>query len=243
MSTNLGAERRTSPVIDPAYRRGRKPPNAGKTYPPEPLNADEVGRLLGACSRRGKCGVRNRAIIVVLWRCGLRIAEALALEVRDVDLEAGTVTVRHGKGDKRRVVGIDPTAAAVVERWLEMRRKLGVRHQARDPRALAPLFCAVSRDVLGNPVWDSYVREMLKELAAKAGIEKRVHPHGFRHTHAYELLREGTLLPIIQKQLGHGDLATTAKYVDHLLPQDVIDAMKVRAWPAAVSHDAPPAAA
>lgn len=243
MLTAPGVRRNQSPVIDPNYRRGRKPANAGQTYPPEPLTADEVGRLLAACSRRGKCGIRNRAIIVVMWRCGLRIAEALALELRDVDLEQGTITVRHGKGDKRRVVGIDPTAAAVVEKWIEVRAGLGVRFQSRAPRKVAPLFCAVSTDVLGNPVWDSYVREMLKELGVKAGIEKRVHPHGFRHTHAYELLREGTLLPIIQKQLGHSDLATTAKYVDHLLPQDVIDAMRVRMWPDAVKHDAPPSPA
>ena len=72
------------------------------------------------------------------------------------------------------------------------------------------------------------VRECFKDLARRAGIEKRVHPHGFRHTHASELAREGVPLHIIRAQLGHQDLATTARYVDHLAPWEVIDAIRNR---------------
>jgi len=82
--------------------------------------------------------VRNRALIAVLWRCGLRISEALALELRDVDLDAGTVRVRHGKGDKSRTVGIDEQTAALLARWLDRRKKLSPvrsrRSDARDSR-------------------------------------------------------------------------------------------------------------
>jgi site-specific recombinase XerD len=211
--------------MNPELLKGRIPANKGKRYPPEPLSHDEVARLLAACPHRGLAGIRNRAIIVTIWRCGLRIAEALSLAPHDVDLKAGTVRVRRGKGDKTRVVGIDPQATAVIERWLQARAKLRPM-----PRA-APLFCTISRGNIGHRVHSAYFREALKAYAAQAGIDKRVHPHGFRHTHAVELLREGAPLTVIQKQLGHSNLATTARYLDHLLPREVIERMQGRVWP------------
>src|SRR4051812_41356549 len=181
--------RRRSPITDPAYRLGKRPPNAGRTFPAEILTPDEIMRLVGACARRGPSGLRNRALIVVLWRSGLRIGEALALRPKDIDRDAGTITVLHGKGNKRRTVGVDPPALAIVERWLDCRAKL----RPRVPVG-APVFCTIARDEYGppgRPMRSAYVRSMCKRLRGRAGIEKRVHPHGFRHTHAYELMMEG----------------------------------------------------
>jgi len=174
--------------------------NAGKTYPAEILTADEVRALIRACSHRAPTGIRNRALIVVLYRAGLRVSEALALRPKDVDLEAGTVTVLHGKNDRRRTVGIDAGAGAVIERWAERRRGLGINGRA-------PLFCTLG----GDPLQASYVRALLPRLAARAGIEKRVHPHGLRHTHAAELAAEGTPINLVQAQLGHSNVATTSR--------------------------------
>jgi site-specific recombinase XerD len=216
-------KRSRSPITLPEYRRGCRAPNAGRTFPAEVLTRDEMTALLRRLTK-GPTGIRNRALIVVLWRCGLRIAEALALEPRDVDLTAGTLLVRHGKGDKRRIVGIDPRASSEIERWLTVRaRELGLP-------ARGPVFCTVALPTRGRAMHSSVVREMLKDLAARAGVDKRVHPHGLRHTHAFELMQEGVPLPIIQKQLGHNDLATTARYVDHLAPVHVIRAMQARDW-------------
>lgn len=215
--------RARSVVTLPGYRAGMKPANYGQKYPAEILTRAEIGRLLAVCSRRGHAGVRNRALIVVMWRAGLRIAEALALRVKDVDLDAGTITVLHGKGNRRRIVGIDPEALAVIERWIVRRRELGIGPGS-------PLFCTISGDTRGRPVKDSCVREALKDLAAKAGIEKRVHPHGLRHTHAAELAHEGVPVHVIRRQLGHSSLATTERYIDHLSPMDVIEAMRKRDW-------------
>ena len=67
-------------------------------------------------------------------------------------------------------------------------------------------------------------------LAKKAGIEKRVHPHGLRHTHAAELREEGVDIAIISRQLGHSSIATTARYLDHIAPQTVIDTVRAREW-------------
>jgi integrase len=230
LEMDLAPNRGRSYITYPGYRVGMKPPNAGKTYPAEVLTRDEVHRLLSACSRRGHAGLRNRALIVLLWRTGLRISEALALEVKDIDLEGGTVRVLHGKNDRARTVGIDAGALAILEDWMARRRELGV------PRG-APVFCTITRPNIGSPVYSSVVREMLKDLAVKAGIEKRVHPHGFRHTHASELASENMPLNLIQKQLGHKNLAVTAHYIDHLQPEQVIRAIHGRPeW--ATSHDA-----
>ena len=216
------------PVTDPAYRLGRAPANKGKRYPPEVLTAAEVFALLGACGR-GPCGLRNRALIVMLWRGGLRVGEALALYPKDVDRAIGSVTVLHGKGDRRRVVGIDPQALAVLEQWLAARAKLGIGGRS-------PLFCTVSAGRRGGQLHAAYVRDMLHERAAKAGIEKRVHPHGLRHTHAFELVMEGVPLIAIRRQLGHRSLAVTERYVDHLAPAEVVAAMQARTWPAENGH-------
>ncbi len=98
--------------------------SGSRRRPPEVLTEPEAIALLRACSSRAPTGVRNRALIAVLWRSGLRISEALALEQRDLDLQAGSLRVRHGKGDKSRTVGIDEQTSALLARWLDRRRKL-----------------------------------------------------------------------------------------------------------------------
>lgn len=212
-----------APVTYPSYRRGTAPPNKGMKLPAEPLKPREVLALIKACGK-GRAGVRNRALIVVLWRSGLRISEALALYPKDVDLEAGEIRVLHGKGDRARTIGLDPDAILYLEKWLTQRKRLGLtgRH---------PMFCVISEPTRGEPIHSAYVRELLKRLAIKAGIEHRVHPHGLRHTHAYELAQEGVPIDVIRRQLGHSNLGTTARYINHLNPRDVVDAIRAREWP------------
>lgn len=191
--------------------------NKGQTFPVEVLTGEEVGRLLGACSKRAPTGIRNRALIALLYRGQLRISEALALRPKDVDHVAGTIRVLHGKGDKARTIGCDAGALALLELWVAKRKALGFngRHA---------MFCTLD----GKPVSDAYVRIMLKRIAAKVGIEKRVHPHAFRHTGAAELRAEGVDVGIISKQLGHTSIATTARYLDHVCPAAVVDAIRAR---------------
>jgi site-specific recombinase XerD len=106
--------------------------------------------------------VRNAALLAVMYRGGLRSGEALALYPKDVDRKAGTVRVLHGKGDHSRVVGLDPGAFALVERWLDRRKALGIKRTA-------PLFCTLG----GSPLDASYVRHAVKRLAKRAGILTR----------------------------------------------------------------------
>lgn len=213
---------RSAVQID-GYWKGKKPPNAGRRFPAEVLTSDEVYALMDACGR-GHAGLRNRALIMMFWRCGLRCSEALGLYPKDVDLDRGLVTVLHGKGDKRRVVSFNTAAAAVFEKWERDRRALGLAGRQ-------PYFCVISRPTTGAPLHSGQVRETLKELAERAGIEKRVHPHGLRHTYAAYLMDRGVPIHEIQAMLGHASLAVTERYVSHLNPAQVLQRMRELDWP------------
>jgi site-specific recombinase XerD len=177
----------------------------------EVLTRGEVARLLRQCSPTAPTGIRNRALITVMYRAGLRIDEALALKASDIDPEIGTVRVLHGKGDKARTVSIDAGAMALVQRWADKRAELGYRRGV--------LFCTLK----GTPMSDVYVRNMMRRIGRKAGIDKRVHPHALRHAHAAELSHEGVPTNVIQQQLGHAHLSTTDVYLKHIAPKEVID--------------------
>ena len=195
------------------------PANKGKKLPAEPLSPEEVKALLRACSTRAATGVRNRALLVILYRAGLRISEALALFCRDLNPADSTIRVLHGKGDQARTVGLDAGAWAILQLWLDRRAAIGINGHSR-------VFCTLR----GEAVKPAYVRTLLPRLARKAVIAKRVHAHGLRHTHAYELASEGMPIHLIQAQLGHASAATTDRYMRHLRPSALVDAMKARAW-------------
>jgi hypothetical protein len=126
-------------------------------------------------------GWRLRGLIVVLWRAGLRIQEALALAEHDLDPRRGSLLARNGKGGRRREVAMDEWGWDQLRRWLNARLELPV----------GPLFCIIDGPTRGRP-WSG----------AAVGSE-------FRRTHALELAREGVPLNIIQRQLGHANLGTT----------------------------------
>jgi site-specific recombinase XerD len=193
--------------------------DTGRKRPVEILTEAEVRQLLAQCSRRAPTGIRDRALITVMYRAGLRVSEALDLRPADVDERGGTVRVLHGKGDKARTVGIDDGALAVLEVWLTERKRLGFNGRQR-------LFCTLS----GGPLSADQVRQMVRRRAAKAGIEKRAHPHGLRHAHAAELAAEGTPVNVIQAQLGHSSLSTTSTYLAHVAPAQVIALGRSRQW-------------
>jgi site-specific recombinase XerD len=185
-------------------------------YPPEPLTVDECRRLIAACSPRCPTGLRNRGLIVTLWRGGLRCAEALALH-NPRDLDNGVLHVRKGKGSKSRTVALDPEAWAVVTTWVERKARMGIG---------GPLFSTLR----GEPMQTSYVRSLFKRLGKRAGIAKRCHAHGLRHSFAAGLADEKVDLRIIQRALGHSNLGVCATYVSHLRPTAVIDALRARTW-------------
>lgn len=195
------------------------PTNKGRRLPPEPLTRDEIDRLIAAASGRSTTGIRSRALIAIMAGAGLRLSEALALYPRDLDLASGTVRVRHGKGNKDRAVGILPWAVPHLERWLDRRGQYGLngRHL---------VFSQYSAGKVGQPIDPRYVRLLLTRLATRAGIDKRVHPHGLRHSLATDLAWRGVPLPLVAAQLGHATVATTDRYLRKLAPTEVVAAMQ-----------------
>ncbi len=143
-------------------------------------------------------------MLAILWRTGVRISEALELRPHDIDLKNGTVRVRVGKGLKPRTTVLsDLDALPLVERWLRERGSLNAVRQG------APLLCTLK----GTATDPSYARHLLPRLAKRAGLERRVHPLGLRHTHAADLALAGVPVLAIQQQLGHTSRVTTANYL------------------------------
>lgn len=193
-------------IIDPKGPSVPTSSTLGRKFPAEILSPEEVRQLLYAPNDRYPTGLRNRALIATLYGAGLRIQEALDLRPTDIDVEERSIRILHGKNDKARFAGIDQGALLHVVRWIDARRARGTRGKT--------LFCTLA----GAPLNQRYVRAMLGRMATRAGIDKRVHPHGLRHTHATELERAGFTVTEIQQQLGHTHLNTTAIYLNHISP-------------------------
>ena len=171
---------RGSPITKRNYGKGRTPANKGKKLAPETLTPDELDRLLASFSRRSKVGSRNRAMVALMGRAGFKIGQVVAMERRHYKLGGRFVTVPGTKRSPDRTVEIDIATREVLDAWLVIRSKLDPK---LDGRALAPMFPAVSKGSIGNPLNTAYVREMLREQARKLRIEKRVTAEGLRRTY------------------------------------------------------------
>jgi len=195
----------------------RVAPNQDMHLPGEVYTPAEIAALLGACSLNSPTGIRNRAMIMFLYRSGLRVSEITRMRPAELNQAGHSVRVlgKGRDGGKVTVRGFHPTADDSLARWLDTRRRLGIRHTA-------PVFCTLR----GGQLHTQYLRNMLPRLAAKTSIIKRVHPHGLRHTYAVELQNEGVPVSVISKLLGHSSIAVTARYLDHLTNQQAIDALQ-----------------
>ena len=196
------AVHRRSPATLPGYHRGRPPRNKGERYPADPPTVEEIVEVMRAVGDRAD-GQRLRALIVLLWRAGLRISEALALQESDLDATRGAILVRSGKGGKRREVGMDRWAWGQLESLLQTRRQLPI----------GVLLCVIHGPTAGRRWEASAARKQLHHAAAAAGLRRRFAPHQLRHAHAVEMAHEGVPLVVIQRQLGHANLGITSVYL------------------------------
>ena len=214
------AGRRRSPATMPGYHAGRPPRNKGMHYPADPPTVEEIVAVMRRApdDRHGR---RLRAMIVVLWRGGLRVQEALALSEHDLDVRRGSVLVRRGKGGRRREVGMDAWGWEHLSPWLTDRVELPV----------GALFCVIDGPTRGRAWSSAAVRVEFRRTAALAGVRRRFAPHQLRHAHAVELAREGVALNIIQRQLGHANLGTTSIYLQGIDTEEIIAAVHARRAP------------
>lgn len=195
-------------LVDPT--RKLRLPRVARRLPRSVLTAEEMRRLLDIPDTRTAMGLRDRAMIELLYGTGLRFSEMADLAVGQVDIEDRVVWVRQGKGRRDRVVPLGRWAA----HWLARHIKISADHRRRFRSE------RVFLTVRGLRVHDFMINQVLREYARAARITKHITVHALRHTCATVLIKGGADVRQIQKLLGHASLSTTAVYT-HLDLEDL----------------------
>lgn len=169
---------------------------------PEVLTVNEINALIASIDLTQPEGQRNRAILEVLYSCGLRVSELTSLRFTDIFFEEGFIKV-EGKGSKQRLVPISPVAIKEIENYLYDRKHVNVKKGYEDILFLSRRGTALSRIMIFH---------IIKQQAELIGLKKNVSPHTFRHSFATHLLEGGAHLLAIQEMLGHEKITTTEIY-------------------------------
>ena len=170
---------------------------------PRCLSEADCTRLVESPSFQDAFPRRDRAILEVIYGCGLRISELVRLNLEDLDFEAGILQVQ-GKGNKERIVPLGSAAAEALRAYLDLERpRIGAKAQAGR---------AVFLNHHGGRLSGRGIRNLLNKHAAAAGLREAVHPHMLRHSYATHLLDHGADLRVVQELLGHARLSTTQIY-------------------------------
>ncbi len=177
-------------------------PKIGRKLP-DTLSIEEIDSIISIIDLSKPQGERNRAIIEVLYGCGLRVSELISLKISDLFFEEGFIKVT-GKGNKQRFVPIGSLTIKFIDIY---RNEIRV-HQVIKPNAQDTLFL----NRRGNELTRSMIFHIVKELTEKAGIQKNISPHTFRHSFATHLLENGADLRAIQQMLGHESITSTEIY-------------------------------
>jgi integrase/recombinase XerD len=183
---------------------------------PEVLSVDEIDSILDSIDLSQPEGQRNRAMLEVLYSCGLRVSELINLRFSDVSFEEGFIKV-EGKGSKQRLVPISDRAIQEIKKYLYDRNNVVVKKGYEDILFLSRRGTSLSRIM---------VFHVIKVQAELAGITKNISPHTFRHSFATHLLEGGANLRAIQEMLGHEQITTTEIYTNidrEFLRKEILD--------------------
>lgn len=176
------------------------------------LTVKQVAKLLAAPDTNRSVGVRDRALLETLYGTGIRVGELEQVHVSDVDVSMQTLTVRHGKGDRQRIVPLGQAASEWLKRYLDTVRPT----LCRSRRFERTLFVVIT----GKPLTQSQIRAILRGYQRKCHLKKAVTPHALRHACATHLLQAGADIRLIQELLGHARLDSTAIYT-RVVPLDL----------------------
>lgn len=184
---------------------------------PQTLTSDEVDALMGRPNTDCPTGLRNRAILELLHRAGLRASEVCGVYLRDLDWKTGELRIRPevAKGGREAVLFLDDESLVWLERWKSERR----RYAAGKPWMFTTLK--------GGQLDRRYIWEMVSRYARRGGIERPVWPHLLRHTYATTLLAEGFTISEVQALMRHADLRTTAIYL-HVRNEELREKVRSR---------------
>lgn len=173
---------------------------------PEVLSADEVSRILDTPNRETNVGIRNAAILETLYATGMRVSELTELELDNLVFQIGFIRV-VGKGNKERLVPVGEVAQMALEHYIEV-----VRPQYKSDKIPEKAKNKIFLSQRGNPLSRMSIWNIVNNTAERAGIEKNVYPHIFRHSFATHLLEGGADLRAVQEMLGHSSIITTEIY-------------------------------
>lgn len=174
-------------------------PKIGR-YLPEVLSVEEVGAIMDSVDLSTWTGLRDRAVLEVLYGCGLRVSEAVGLRISSIYKDDGFIRI-IGKGNKERIVPIGQMAADALDAWFEAR-----------PEPAKGCEDAVFLNRFGKPLSRVSMFNMVKTQAMLAGVTKEISPHTFRHSFATHLIENGADLRVVQEMLGHESILTTEIY-------------------------------
>lgn len=183
---------------------------------PEVMTVEEIDLLIGSIDRGTKEGQRNRAILETLYSCGLRVSELCNLKLSELYFEEGFIKV-EGKGSKQRLVPISPRAIKEIRLYFTDRNLMKIKPGFED-------FVFISN--FGKNISRIMVFHIIKELAERIGLKKKISPHTFRHSFATHLLEGGANLHAIQCMLGHESIGTTEIYTHidrNMLRSEIIE--------------------
>ena len=183
---------------------------------PEVMTVEEIDLLIGSIDRGTKEGQRNRAILETLYSCGLRVSELCNLKLSELYFEEGFIKV-EGKGSKQRLVPISPRAIKEIRLYFTDRNLMKIKPGFED-------FVFISN--FGKNISRIMVFHIIKELAERIGLKKKISPHTFRHSFATHLLEGGANLRAIQCMLGHESIGTTEIYTHidrNMLRSEIIE--------------------
>lgn len=186
---------------------------------PKFISSSEAVKLLSAINQKCASGARNHAILMIMYRAGLRVSEVADLAPQDIGLESGMIYVQAGKGGKDRYIPMDPSLVESCENWLKHRPE-------------GNFFFSTFK---GTQLDDRYIREMTYRTSIKAGVfiqdgteKKPVNPHALRHTFATEIIKNKDFnIRELQELLGHEHLSTTQVYL-HVTLSEVAEKFKNR---------------
>lgn len=178
---------------------------------PHVLSLEQMRALLASPVLSEPAGVRDRAVLELLYACGLRASELCALRPHDIDFKSNLVRCR-GKGDKPRVVPLGEVARAAVEEYLSFARPKLAESRDRRGRKSARIESAIFLGDRGQPLSRELLYAIVRRHARRAALPEWVTPHTLRHSFATHLLQNGADLRAIQEMLGHADIATTQIY-------------------------------
>ena len=182
-------------------------------YLPDTLSFEDVNRIIAVINNDTDLGRRNHCMVEVLYGCGLRVSELIDLKISNINFKESYLKV-EGKGDKSRFVPMASFTSKLIKDYIrDIRSKYKINKKCEDILFLNSRGSAMSRVI---------VFIIIKELTEKAGINKKISPHTFRHSFATHLLQNGADLRYIQEMLGHSSITTTEIYT-HLKNEELRD--------------------